>query len=85
MLAEHDGIERFTVGQRKGLGFAAGERRYVLRIVPGDNEVVVGDKEELLATGLVASQVNWLTPAPPEEPLVCTAKFAIVTRRHRRW
>jgi tRNA-uridine 2-sulfurtransferase len=75
VLAEHDGIERFTVGQRKGLGFAAGERRYVLRIVPGDNQVIVGDKEELLALGLIASRVNWLTPAPPAEPLVCTAKI----------
>ena len=36
VLGAHDGIERFTVGQRKGLGFAAGERRYVLRIVPAD-------------------------------------------------
>ncbi len=42
VLGEHDGIERFTVGQRKGLGFAAGERRYVLRIVPSANEVVLG-------------------------------------------
>src|SRR6266478_1221004 len=44
MLAEHDGIEQFTIGQRKGLGFAAGERRYVLRIVPEDNTVVVGGR-----------------------------------------
>jgi tRNA-uridine 2-sulfurtransferase len=75
VLAGHDGIERFTVGQRKGLGFAAGERRYVLRIVPGDNEVVVGGKDELLAAGLVASRVNWLTPAPPAGPLACAAKI----------
>jgi tRNA-specific 2-thiouridylase len=75
VLAGHDGIERFTVGQRKGLGFAAGERRYVLRIVPGDNRVVVGDKDELLAEGLVASGVNWLTPAPPVGPLACAAKI----------
>ncbi|HVS34155.1 MAG TPA: tRNA 2-thiouridine(34) synthase MnmA [Gemmataceae bacterium] len=75
MLAAHDGIERFTVGQRKGLGFAAGERRYVLRIVPGDNEVVIGDKEDLLATDLLASRVNWLTPAPPSAPLACSAKI----------
>ncbi len=75
VLAEHDGIERFTVGQRKGLGFAAGERRYVLRIVPGDNEVVVGDKEELLAQGLVASGVNWLTSSPLEAPKSCAAKI----------
>src|SRR5262249_41381470 len=44
VLAEHGGIERFTVGQRKGLGFGAGSRRYVLRIVPATNEVVVGDR-----------------------------------------
>src|SRR6516164_9769362 len=75
VLAEHDGIERFTVGQRKGLGFAGGERRYVLRIVPGANEVVVGEREDLLAVGLVASRVNWLTPAAPQGPLACAAKI----------
>ena len=74
VLAEHDGIERFTVGQRKGLGFAAGERRYVLRIVPGDNEVVVGEREELLASGLEASSVNWLC-APPTGTLTCDVKI----------
>jgi tRNA-specific 2-thiouridylase len=74
-LAEHGGIENFTVGQRKGLGFAAGQRRYVLRIVPATNEVVIGDREELLAPGLVASRVNWLLDEPPAEPLACTAKI----------
>jgi tRNA-specific 2-thiouridylase len=74
VLAEHDGIERFTVGQRKGLGFAAGERRYVLRIVPGENEVVVGEREELLAAGLEASRVNWLCE-PPSGTLTCDVKI----------
>src|SRR5919204_586027 len=75
VLAGHEGIEHFTVGQRKGLGFAAGQRRYVLRIVPGDNEVVVGDREELLAPGLVAAEVNWLLEAPPAAPLACQVKI----------
>jgi tRNA-specific 2-thiouridylase len=75
VLAAHDGIERFTIGQRKGLGFAAGERRYVLRIVPGQNEVVVGERDELLAPGLIASRVNWLVERPPGRPLRCTAKI----------
>jgi tRNA-specific 2-thiouridylase len=75
VLAEHDGIENFTVGQRKGLGFAAGRRRFVLRIVPTENEVVVGDREELLASGLIASQVNWLLKKPPETHLTCNAKI----------
>ncbi len=75
VLAEHDGIDKFTIGQRKSLGFAAGERRYVLRIIPSENEVVVGRREELLAAGLIASQVNWLLEAPPEKLLPCTAKI----------
>jgi tRNA-specific 2-thiouridylase len=74
VLARHEGIEQFTVGQRKGLGVATGNRRYVLRIVPEANEVVVGEKEELLVSGLRASRVNWLTE-PPVEPLACSAKI----------
>ncbi|HLN27149.1 MAG TPA: tRNA 2-thiouridine(34) synthase MnmA [Gemmataceae bacterium] len=75
VLADHEGIENFTIGQRKGLRFAAGERRYVLQIIPAENAVVVGDREELLASGLIASRVNWLLEAPPDAPLKCTAKI----------
>ena len=75
VLAEHDGIENYTIGQRKGLGYAAGERRYVLQIVPETNDVVLGRREELLAPGLVASQVNWLLDEPPAGPLTCQAKI----------
>ena len=74
VLAEHEGIERFTVGQRKGLGFGGGTRRYVLEIVPESREVIVGDKEELLASSLVASRPNWLIEAPTG-PLRCQAKI----------
>jgi tRNA-specific 2-thiouridylase len=74
VLAEHDGYERFTVGQRKGLNYAAGSRRYVLEIVPETRQVVLGDREGLLANGLVASKVNWLTDRPPDS-LHCTAKI----------
>jgi tRNA-specific 2-thiouridylase len=74
VLGEHGGIERFTVGQRKGLGLAAGSRRYVLKIVPGANEVVLGDREELLAAGLRAGAVNWLVE-PPTAEVSCLAKI----------
>jgi tRNA-specific 2-thiouridylase len=74
VLANHDGIESFTVGQRKGLGFAAGARRYVLQIVPSRNEVIVGPREELLASECWASNVNWLY-AVPVEPLSCSARI----------
>lgn len=74
VLGEHDGIERFTVGQRKGLGVATGSRRYVLKIVPDTNEVVLGDREGLLASELRASGVNWLVDTPPAETR-CLAKI----------
>src|SRR5439155_12283203 len=74
VLAEHDGFERFTIGQRKGFGFGAGRRRYVLDIIPESHDVVLGDKEELLAGALVASRVNWLIE-PPAGPLPCQAKI----------
>jgi tRNA-specific 2-thiouridylase len=78
VLAEHGGIENFTVGQRKGLGFAAGERRYVLRLVPSESQVVVGRREELLASGLLAARLNWLVQPVPDAPLRCSARI-----RHR--
>jgi tRNA-specific 2-thiouridylase len=73
VLGEHDGIDRFTVGQRKGLGVAAGRKRFVLELLPESNTVVVGDEDDLLSSGLVASEVNWLIDAPAA-PLACTAK-----------
>jgi tRNA-specific 2-thiouridylase len=75
VLAPHEGIENYTIGQRKGLNYAAGERRYVLKIVPGTNEVVLGDRDELLASGLTASGVNWLLDNPPAKPLTCQVKI----------
>jgi tRNA-uridine 2-sulfurtransferase len=75
VLGEHDGYERFTIGQRKGLGIATDRKRYVLDIVPETRTVVLGDKEDLLADGLRASAVNWLIDEPPTAPLACTAKI----------
>jgi tRNA-specific 2-thiouridylase len=75
VLAEHQGIENYTIGQRKGLGYAAGERRYVLKIVPETNDVVLGGREELLASGLVASRINWLLDEPSAAPLPCQVKI----------
>jgi tRNA-uridine 2-sulfurtransferase len=73
-LAEHDGIEKFTIGQRKGLGFGSAARRYVLEIIPETRDVVIGEREELLASSLLATRVNWLIDAPIA-PLMCQAKI----------
>lgn len=73
-LAEHDGIEQFTIGQRKGLGFGSGRRRYVLEIVPETRDVIIGEREDLLSSSLAASRVNWLIE-PPASPVRCEAKI----------
>lgn len=73
VLGTHDGIDRFTIGQRKGLGVAVGARRFVLDIVPESHDVIVGDADELQAEGLVASEVNWLIDPPTR--LRCQAKI----------
>src|SRR5262249_51099004 len=74
VLAPHDGIENFTIGQRKGLGFGSASRRYVLDIIPATHDVVIGDRDELLASSLHAERVNWLADAPAQ-PLACQAKI----------
>jgi tRNA-specific 2-thiouridylase len=82
MLARHDGIHRFTVGQRKGLGLAAsrthaGTPMYVLQVRPSDHAVVVGPKASLERTTLTASHVNWIVE-PPAGPIRAPAQI-----RHR--
>jgi len=74
VLAEHDGIEKFTIGQRKGLGFGSASRRYVLDIIPESRDVIIGDREELMSSILKAERVNWLIDAPTT-PLACRAKI----------
>ena len=78
MLGEHDGIERFTIGQRKGLGIAAG-KRYVLDIVPETRTVVLGDKEDLAAEGLLASQVKSCPLKCPRESFAARPRSATAT------
>jgi tRNA-uridine 2-sulfurtransferase len=75
VLGQHDGYERFTIGQRKGLGIATDRKRYVLEIVPAENRVVLGDLEDLQAKGLEGRQINWLIDPPVGTPLRCEVKI----------
>ncbi|HSD67310.1 MAG TPA: tRNA 2-thiouridine(34) synthase MnmA [Vicinamibacteria bacterium] len=65
-IGRHDGVHRFTVGQRRGLGLTSARPRYVLAVRPETRTVVVGDVEELLADRLVARDVSWLSVPEPE-------------------
>jgi tRNA-specific 2-thiouridylase len=75
----HGGIEAFTVGQRRGLGIAFGEPRYVVQIEPISRTVTVGSRGSLDRGGLEASRFNWQVE-PPTGPIACHAQI----RAHHR-
>ena len=62
VLGRHPGIAHFTVGQRKGIGIAASEPLYVLRLDPAKRRVVVGPYTALAETRVRLGEVNWLGP-----------------------
>jgi tRNA-uridine 2-sulfurtransferase len=62
VLGEHQGIQNFTVGQRKGLGMAVGEPLYVISLDPAKKRVVVGDDRELFRSAFHVREVNWIRP-----------------------
>src|SRR5581483_8409040 len=65
VLGTHDGIHRFTVGQRKGIGLSGGTSPlYVLQLRTVDQQVVVGPRTSLEQAALTASGVNWIAAAP---------------------
>ena len=77
-VARHDGIHRFTVGQRRGLGVAGGPRRYVTGLDAATGTVRTGDAASLHARGLVARDVSWAGAAPAEG----TALAVRIRHRH---
>jgi len=68
-LGRHDGIHRFTIGQRKGLGLSAGVPLYVVDIDAGTAAITVGSKADLERDTLAASRVNWISGDVPPGPV----------------
>jgi tRNA-specific 2-thiouridylase len=78
VLGRHAGIHRFTVGQRRGLGVAAPEPRYVVRIEPEAGRVVVGSAEEASRDRFTVREATWVAGEPPAGPVRVRVKV-----RHR--
>ncbi len=77
-LGRHGGLALYTVGQRHGLGIAAGAPRYVLHLDADANRLVVGTAAELLETELVAADLSWVSGHAPGASSTVSAKI-----RHR--
>lgn len=65
IVGVHDGIARYTVGQRRGLGLAADTPRYVVEVDAARNTLVVGSSADLLRGRVRVDRVNWIVPPPP--------------------
>jgi tRNA-uridine 2-sulfurtransferase len=78
VIGRHEGLHRYTVGQRRGLGFAAGRPVYVVALDRAANRLVVGDNDELFTSVCEVRDVNWISIARPAEPVRAQVKV-----RHR--
>jgi tRNA-uridine 2-sulfurtransferase len=74
VLGHHDGYQKYTIGQRKGLGLAFGEPRYVVSLEAETRRVVIGTHEELGRLTLEADRTNWLIDDVPDR-LRCKAQI----------
>jgi len=79
-LATHEGVHRFTIGQRKGLGIATGMPLYVVKIDAESGDVTVGPRSALERSTLTASAVNWVSVDAPSTWLRVSAQ---IRHRHR--
>jgi tRNA-specific 2-thiouridylase len=73
-VGEHRGIALHTVGQRRGLGVAAGQPLFVTELDPSTNTVVVGRSEDLLKSTCRLEEVNWISGLAPVGPIRAMAK-----------
>lgn len=67
VVGRHDGVQHFTVGQRRGIGVGLGDRRYVIGIDALLRQVRVGPREALRCDRFLADEVRWLAPPPAGE------------------
>src|SRR5205085_5892825 len=72
VLGRHNGLHNFTIGQRKGLGFAAGKPYYVVALESQTNRVIVGDDDTLRTTSFEVEAVNWISIPEPSETIAAS-------------
>jgi tRNA-specific 2-thiouridylase len=80
VLGEHRGIVSYTIGQRKGLGIASREPLYVTAVNAEANTITVGGKDEVYATGIIASGLNWISIEKLDSPITVKAKIRYLNR-----
>ena len=62
VISHHDGIQNFTIGQRRGIGISSEKPLYVIDIIKETNQIIVGDKKDLLGKSLLLDNLNFIMP-----------------------
>ncbi len=75
VIGRHQGIHRYTVGQRRGIGVSSPEPLYVVRVDAKNNRVVVGSSDELLKREMTVERVNWIAIENLTEPIRAAVKI----------
>jgi tRNA-specific 2-thiouridylase len=75
VLGRHNGLHQYTVGQRKGVGIAAGRPVYVVELDRAKNRLIVGEDAELRRSTCELRGVNWIPFASPEQPVTADVRI----------
>jgi tRNA-specific 2-thiouridylase len=82
-LGRHEGVIRYTVGQRRGLGIGGGEALYVVRLDADARQVVVGPRAALATASVAVAEVNWLGDGAFEDAPAAGWEVAVRVRSTR--
>lgn len=74
VIGQHKGLICYTIGQRRGLGVAAGKPIYVKQLQPEENRVVLADNEQLYDSTVLAERFNWIAYDAPHQPVRVKAR-----------
>ncbi|MDR0486184.1 MAG: tRNA 2-thiouridine(34) synthase MnmA, partial [Elusimicrobiota bacterium] len=75
VLGKHGGFWNYTIGQRRGLGISSKEPLYVTKLLPKQNIVEVGGRDDLFSDSFIGNKVSWCSIEPPEKPIFCSVKI----------
>jgi tRNA-uridine 2-sulfurtransferase len=84
-LGEHKGLFAYTIGQRRGLGIASTAPYYVIAIESSTNTLRIGRSEDLFRQEFTTDEINWVSIAPPDEPLHCQVRIRHQHRPASAW
>ena len=84
VLGRHEGVTRYTIGQRRGLNIAVGEPLFVVRIDADRRQVIVGPREALLTAALTLKEANWLGESASLEAACAEARPVLARVRSTR-